>query len=143
MTEVNNKTMLERSNERYIEAWESHLNRIKPLLDRKARILELVERRWIVVDGKVIDYEMAYTSKQFGELAEIDSALESLERQYEQRMNDEPFDKEEFKNLVNLASQQLLQKSKALRDIERKKSKEQRALEHIEREFYEVSPFIK
>lgn len=58
-------------------------------------------------------------------------------------MNNETFNKEEFNELINLASQQLLQKAKEKRDIESKKPLEQRALERIESEFYAISPLIK
>ncbi len=58
-------------------------------------------------------------------------------------MNNEQLNKEDFKKLIDLASQQLLQKSFELRMIESKKTLEQRALERIESEFYAISPLIK
>ncbi len=58
-------------------------------------------------------------------------------------MNNEQLNKEDFKKLIDLASQQLLQKSFELRMVESKKTLEQRALERIESEFYAISPLIK
>lgn len=58
-------------------------------------------------------------------------------------MNTEQLNKEDFKKLIDLASQHLLQKSFELRMVESKKTLEQRALERIESEFYAISPLIK